>query len=144
MRLYLVVFANDLLTPLLLKKFRSQNRLSEVSISNREPRPPVCRNHRSQSFNRTGQGTRQSSLKRIYLVETSAMKRKPIQLQHLATITRIPSGIAFLSVCVLVGLVAFFAGAHAQVATQSPAATATPAPTATPFPTFAPPSTPRP
>jgi hypothetical protein len=58
--------------------------------------------------------------------------------------TRIRSGITFLSVFVLVGLVAFLAGAHAQVATQSPAATATPVPTATPFPTFAPRITPRP
>jgi hypothetical protein len=54
------------------------------------------------------------------------------------------SGIAFLSVCVLVGLVAFFAGAQAQIGTPNPAATATPAPTSTPFPTFAPLSTPRP
>ena len=66
-----------------------------------------------------------------------AMKRKSMN-------TRIRSGIAFLGVCVLVGLVAFFAGAHAQVATQSPGATATPARTATPFPTFAPGITPRP
>jgi hypothetical protein len=58
--------------------------------------------------------------------------------------TRIRSGIIFLSVCVLVGLVAFFAGAHAQVATQSPGATATPARTATPFPTFGPGATPHP
>src|SRR6266436_5840614 len=73
-----------------------------------------------------------------YLVETSAMKKRSIQLPHPAASTRIRWGIAFLSVCVLVGLVAFFAGAHAQVATPIPAATATPAPTATPFPTFAP------
>jgi len=53
------------------------------------------------------------------------MKRKSMN-------TRIRSGIIFLSVCVLVGLVAFFAGAHAQVATQSPGATATPARTAAP------------
>src|SRR5262249_31050343 len=46
------------------------------------------------------------------------------------------AGIAFLSVCVLVGLVAFFAGAHAQVATPVPVATATPAPTATPVSNF--------
>src|SRR5947208_7744141 len=73
-----------------------------------------------------------------YLVETSAMKKRSIQLRHRAVSTRIRSGIAFVSVCVLVGLVTFFAGAHAQVATPIPAATATPAPTATPFPTFAP------
>jgi hypothetical protein len=73
-----------------------------------------------------------------YLVETSAMKKRSIQLRHRAASTRIRSGIAFVSVCVLVGLVTFFAGAHAQVATPIPAATATPAPTATPFPTFAP------
>src|SRR5262249_15769718 len=80
-----------------------------------------------------------------YLVETSAMKRRSIQLRHPATSTRIRSGIAFLSVCVLVGLVAFFAGAHAQVATPtpSPAATPTPAPP-TPFPPFAPLRSPRP
>src|SRR5215813_12737543 len=71
-----------------------------------------------------------------YLVETSAMKRRSIQLRHPATSTRIRSGIAFLSVCVLVGLVAFFAGAYAQVATPNAAATTTPAPTATPFATF--------
>src|SRR5215831_7317648 len=73
------------------------------------------------------------------------MKRRSIQLQHPAGSTRIRPEIAFLSVCVLVGLVTFFAGAHAQVATPNPAASATPtpAPTATPFPTFAPLSTPR-
>ena len=76
--------------------------------------------------------------------ETSAMKKRSIQLRHPAASTRMRSGIAFVSVCVLLGLVAFFAGAHAQVATPIPAATATPAPTATPFPTFAPLSTPRP
>ena len=58
------------------------------------------------------------------------MKKRSIQLRHPAASTRIRSGIAFLSVCVLVGLVAF-AGAHAQVATP---ATASPSPTATPFP----------
>jgi hypothetical protein len=31
------------------------------------------------------------------------------------------------NVCVLIGLVAFFSGAHAQIATSNPAATATPA-----------------
>jgi hypothetical protein len=66
-----------------------------------------------------------------------AMKRKSMN-------TRMRSGIIFLSVCVLVGLVAFFAGAHAQVATQSPGTTATPARTPTPFPTFAPGTTPHP
>jgi hypothetical protein len=76
--------------------------------------------------------------------KTSAMKKKSSQLRHPAASTRIRSGIAFLSVCVLVGLVALFARAHAQVATPIPAATATPAPTATPFPTFAPLTTPRP
>ncbi len=58
--------------------------------------------------------------------------------------TRIRSGIAFLSVCVLVGLMAFFAGARAQLPTQSPSGIATPAPTATAFPTFAPGTTPHP
>jgi len=53
-------------------------------------------------------------------------------------------GIAFVSVFVLLGLVAFFAGARAQVTTPIPAATATPAPTVTPFPTFAPRTPPRP
>ena len=43
--------------------------------------------------------------------ETSAMKKRSIQLRHPAASTRIRSAIAFLSVCVLVGLVAFFAGA---------------------------------
>jgi len=76
--------------------------------------------------------------------ETSAMKKRSIQLRHPAAIARMRSGIAFMSVCVLLGLVAFFAGAHAQVTTPAPAATATPAPTATAFPTFAPRSTPRP
>ena len=78
--------------------------------------------------------------------ETSAMKKRSIQLRHPAASTRIRSGTAFLSVCVLVGLVALFAGAHAQVTTPIPAATATvtPAPTASPFPTFAPLMTPRP
>ena len=80
------------------------------------------------------------------LFSTSAMTKRSIQLRHPAASTRIRPGIAFLGVCVLVGLVAFFAGARAQVATPVPAATATatPAPTATPFPTFAPRSTPRP
>ena len=76
--------------------------------------------------------------------ETSAMKKRSIQLRHSVASTRMRSGIAFVSLSVLLGLVAFFAGAHAQVATPIPAATATPAPTATPFPTFAPLSTPRP
>ena len=76
--------------------------------------------------------------------ETSAMKKRSIQLRHPAASTRMRSGIAFVSVCVLLGLVAFFAGAHAQVATPIPAATATPAPTATAFPTFAPRTPPRP
>ena len=76
--------------------------------------------------------------------ETSAMKKRSIQLRHSAASMRMLSGIAFVSVCVLLGLVAFFAGAHAQVATPIPAATATPAPTATPFPTFAPRTPPRP
>jgi hypothetical protein len=58
--------------------------------------------------------------------------------------TRIRPGIAFLGVCVLVGLVAFFAGAHAQVATQSPTGITTPMPTATPSATVAPLTTPRP
>jgi hypothetical protein len=81
-----------------------------------------------------------------HLVETSAMKRRSIQLRHPAAGMRIPSGIALLCVCLLVGLAAFFVGAHAQVATPNPAASATPTParTATPFPTFAPASTPRP
>jgi hypothetical protein len=57
---------------------------------------------------------------------------------------RIRSRIAFLSLCVLVGFVAFFAAAHAQVGTPNPAATATPAPTATPFPRFVPGGSPRP
>jgi len=39
------------------------------------------------------------------------MKKRAIQLRHPPASTRIRSGIAFLSVCVLVGLVAFFAGA---------------------------------
>jgi hypothetical protein len=86
--------------------------------------------------------SRQRGLKRINLVETSAMKKRSIQLRDPAASMRIRSGFAFLSVCVLVGLVAFFAGAHAQVATPIPAATATPAPTATPFPPFAPGRTP--
>ena len=85
------------------------------------------------------------------------MKKRSIQFGHPATIellvssrgdemtrdvgnTRTRSGIALMAVCVLVGLVAFFAGARAQ----GPAATATPAPTATPFPTFAPGRPPRP
>jgi len=68
------------------------------------------------------------------------MKKRSIQLRHPAASTRIRLGIAFVSVCVLVGLVAFFAGAHAQVATPS----GTPSPTATPFPTFAPLITPTP
>jgi hypothetical protein len=74
------------------------------------------------------------------LFSTSAMTKGSIQLRHPAASTRIRSGIVFLGVCVLVGLVAFLAGARAQVATPIPAgtATATPAPTATPFPTFAP------
>ena len=76
--------------------------------------------------------------------ETSAMKKRSIQLRHPAASTRMRSGIAFMSVCVLLGLVAFFTAAHAQVTTPAPAATATPAPTATAFPTFAPRSTPRP
>ena len=76
--------------------------------------------------------------------ETSAMKKRSIQLRHPAAITRMRSGIAFVSVCVLLGLVAFFAGAHAQVATQSPTGIATPAPTATRSPTVAPLTTPRP
>jgi len=76
--------------------------------------------------------------------ETSAMKKRSIQLRHPAAITRMRSGIAFVSVCVLLGLVAFFAGARAQVTTPIPAATATPAPTVTPFPTFAPRTSPRP
>jgi hypothetical protein len=76
--------------------------------------------------------------------KTSAMKKRSIQLPHPAASTRIRPGIIFFSVCVLVGLVAFFAGAHAQVATPVPVTTATPAPTATPFPTFAPHTTPRP
>jgi hypothetical protein len=58
--------------------------------------------------------------------------------------TRVRSGIALLSVCVLVVLVVFFAGAHAQVATQSPTGISTPAPTATRAPTVAPLITPRP
>jgi len=65
-----------------------------------------------------------------------------IQLQHEALSARIRLGIAFICVCVLVGLVAFFAGAHAQVATPSTGASATPSPTA--FPTFAPRITPHP
>ena len=78
--------------------------------------------------------------------KTSAMKKRSIQLRHPAASTRIRSGIVFLSMCVLVGLVALFAGAHAQVTTPIPAATATvtPAPTTSPFPTFAPLMTPRP
>jgi hypothetical protein len=79
-----------------------------------------------------------------YLVDTSPMKKRSIQLPPPAASTRIRLGLVFLSVCILVGLVAFFAGANAQVATPIPAATATPAPTATPFPPFAPRSTPRP
>jgi hypothetical protein len=75
--------------------------------------------------------------------EASAMKKRSIQLRHPAS-TRMRSGIAFVSAWVLLGLVAFFAGAHAQVTTPAPAGTATPAPTATAFPTFAPRSTPRP
>ena len=43
--------------------------------------------------------------------QTSAMKKRSIQLRHPAASTRIRSAIAFLSVCVLVGLVAFFSGA---------------------------------
>ncbi|MGC1322914.1 MAG: hypothetical protein WA849_12085 [Candidatus Udaeobacter sp.] len=72
------------------------------------------------------------------------MKKRSIQLRRPSAITRMRSGIAFVSVCVLLGLVAFSAGAHAQVTTPIPAATATPAPTATPFPTFAPRTPPRP
>ena len=81
-----------------------------------------------------------------HLVETSAMRGRSIQLRHLTAGMRITSGIALLSVCLLVGLAAFFVGAHAQVAPPNPAASATPTParTATPFPTFAPASTPRP
>ena len=58
----------------------------------------------------------------------------------------IQSWIAQVSACMLVGLVAFLARAHAQVATPNSAvsATPTPRPTATPFATFAPASTPRP
>jgi hypothetical protein len=56
---------------------------------------------------------------------------------HPAASTQILSGIAFVSVCVLVGLVIFFADAHAQVATP-----ASPSPTATPFPRFVPGGTP--
>jgi hypothetical protein len=97
-----------------------------------------------QAGSRRANGVHSPRLKRNYLVETSAMKRRSIQLRHPATSTRIRSEIAFLSVCVLVGLVAFFAGAHAQVATPGPAATATPAPTATPFPNFSPLRPPRP
>jgi hypothetical protein len=83
-------------------------------------------------------GDRQRGPQTNYLVETSAVKKRSIRLRHRAASTRIRSGIAFVSVCVLVGLVTFFAGAHAQVTTPIPAATATPAPTATPFPTFVP------
>ena len=79
-----------------------------------------------------------------YLVETSAMKRRSIEMTRDVGKPRIRSRIAFLSVCILVGLVAFFAAAHAQVATPNQAATATPAPTATPFPRFVPGGTPRP
>jgi hypothetical protein len=72
------------------------------------------------------------------------MKKKSIQRRHPVAGTQVRSGFAFVSVCVLVGLVAFFAAARAQVATPSPTATATPAPTATLFPTVAPRITPRP
>jgi hypothetical protein len=72
------------------------------------------------------------------------MKKKSIRLRHPVAGMRIWSRLAVISVCVLVGLVAFFAGAHAQVATPSSTATATPAPTATPFSTVPPRTTPRP
>ena len=78
------------------------------------------------------------------LFDDPLMKKRSIQLRHPAASTRIRSGIAFVSVCVLLGLVAFFAGARAQVTTPIPASTATPAPTVTPFPTFAPRTPPRP
>jgi hypothetical protein len=72
------------------------------------------------------------------------MKMKSIQLRHSVAGMRIRSRLAVISVCVLVGLVGFFAGAHAQVATPSATATATAAPTATPFATVPPRTTPRP
>jgi hypothetical protein len=72
-----------------------------------------------------------------HLIETSAMKKRSIQLRHPDASARILSGIAFVSVCILVGLAVLFADAHAQVATP-----ATPSPTATPFPPFVPGRTP--
>jgi hypothetical protein len=72
------------------------------------------------------------------------MKKKSSQLLHPVAGMRIRSWLAVGSVCVLVSLVAFFAGAHAQIATPSSTASATPAPTATPFSTVAPRITPRP
>jgi hypothetical protein len=61
-----------------------------------------------------------------FVDDTSAMK------------TRIRLGIAIVGLCVLVGLMAFFASAHAQTST------ATPLPSPTPFPPFVPGRTPRP
>ena len=70
--------------------------------------------------------------------ETSAMKKRSIQLRHSVASTRMRSGIAFVQPVRSTWFGGLLAGAHAQVATPIPAATATPAPTATPFPTFAP------
>src|SRR5262252_10881355 len=50
-------------------------------------------------------GSRQRGLKTNYLVGTSAMKKSSIRLRHRGASRRIRSGIAFVSVCVLVGVV---------------------------------------